>query len=149
MAMQDFFFSYWWLLFPLAFFLLSAWGGWLSYQRRKAELDVLKSYVSQGKDPPPEVARAMGGADPADPTHPYGPYGHPYYGGWWGYRRWRYGPFWEWRRAIVFGSISFGFWMASRYYPSHAFEIVAIITGVIAAASLAWALISSLFPPPK
>ena len=150
--MDYFFLHFWWLLFPLAFFIMSAWGGWLSYQRRKAELDVLKSYVQQGKDPPPEIAKAVGGG--GDPADPYG-YGHPYYGayGWRGWRRYRYGPYWEWRRVIVFGAISGGFWFASQYYsdrgPSHAFEIVAIITGIIAVASLLFAVLQTMMPPPK
>jgi hypothetical protein len=155
--MEDFFARYWWALIVFAVFLLGAWSNWLAYRRRKDELDLLKSYVQQGKEVPPEVSRAVGGgADPA--AGPYGnggPYGvppHPYYG-WWGWRRYRWGPYWEWRRVFIFGGLSIGFYFASQYAggdgQSHAFMIVSILTGVIAAASLLFALLQSLMPPPK
>ena len=57
--MNDFFSSYWWLLFPLGFFVFGAWDRWLSYQRSKDRLELLRSYTSQGKDPPPELIRAL------------------------------------------------------------------------------------------
>ena len=55
--MEDFFRSYWWLLFPLGFFVFGAWDRWLSYKRSQDRLDLLRSYTNQGKDPPPELLR--------------------------------------------------------------------------------------------
>ena len=126
-------------------------NSFMAYHRRKAELDVLKSYIQQGKDPPAELSKALGGGGAPDPAaDPYG-MGHPYYGpwGWWGWRRYRYGPYWEWRRVIVMGAISGGFYAAYDYDHEHAFLIVSIITGVIAAASLLFALLQTMMPPPK
>ncbi|HWE46763.1 MAG TPA: hypothetical protein VG407_12120 [Caulobacteraceae bacterium] len=151
--MKETFEQFWWLLFPAGFFLVILLSSFMSYQRRKAELDVLKSYIQQGKDPPPELTKALGGSGAPDPMAGPDAYGHPYYGpyGGWGWRRYRYGPYWEWRRAIVMGAVSGGFYMAYRYSDSgtgHAFLIVSIITGVVAAASLLFALVQSLMPPP-
>ena len=115
MTATQLFAAYWWLLFPLGAFIAMIFANFMAYQRRKAELDVLKSYIQQGKDPPPELSKALGGStqDPAA-GDPYGMYGHPYYG-WGGWRRYRYGPYGEWRRAISMGAISGGFYLASRY----------------------------------
>ena len=158
MSATQLFAAYWWLLFPAGAFVAMIFANFMAYQRRKAELDVLKSYIQQGKDPPPELSKALGGGASPGPDHPtgdpyapYGAYGHPYYG-WWGWRRYRYGPYWEWRRVIVMGAISAGFYMAylnSEGDTGHAFKIVSIITGVIAGASLLFALLQSMMPPPK
>ena len=150
--MKEIFEGYWWLLFPLGGFIVLLLSSFMSYMRRKAELDVLKSYVQQGKDPPPELSKALGGGGP-DPIagDPWDAYAHPYYGKAWK-RYYRYGPYGEWRRAITMGAISLGFYLAYRYSDvgaGHAFLIVSIITGVIAAASLVFALLQGLFPPPK
>jgi hypothetical protein len=153
MTATELFAAYWWLLFPLGAFIAMIFANFMAYQRRKAELDVLKSYIQQGKDPPPELSKALGGSSSQDapPNDPYGMYGHPYYG-WGGWRRYhRYGPYGEWRRAISMGAISGGFYLAYRYSSGdtgHAFLIVSIITGVIAAASLVFALLQTMMPPP-
>jgi uncharacterized membrane protein YeaQ/YmgE (transglycosylase-associated protein family) len=50
------------------------------------------------------------------------------------------------------GAISGGFYMAylnSSGDTGHAFKIVSIITGVIAGASLLFALLQTMMPPPK
>ena len=51
--MEDVFRSYWWLLFPIGFFVFGAWDRWLSYKRSQDRLDLLRAYTNQGKDPPP------------------------------------------------------------------------------------------------
>ncbi|WP_269516358.1 hypothetical protein [Brevundimonas subvibrioides] len=50
--MEDLFRSYWWLLFPFAGFLIAAWGNFLRYRRQKAVLDLIRSYVENGREPP-------------------------------------------------------------------------------------------------
>ena len=37
--MADIFRSYWWLLFPIGFFVFGAWDRWLSYQRSRDHLE--------------------------------------------------------------------------------------------------------------
>jgi hypothetical protein len=50
--MEDVFYRYWWLLFPLAWFVLSGWKSWLRHQRRRDELDLMRTYAAHGKTPP-------------------------------------------------------------------------------------------------
>ena len=57
--MADIFRSYWWLLFPIGFFVFGAWDRWLSYQRSRDHLELLKSYAAQGKEPPPELMQYL------------------------------------------------------------------------------------------
>jgi hypothetical protein len=150
--MTAIFFAYWWLLFPLAWFVSAAWQSWLSYQRRKQELDLLKSYVAQGKDPPPELTKAVSGEHTADPAAngPYGGYGP--YG--WRARRWGWGwsPYWGWQRAIVTGCIAGGLFYWANYgdAPSgayHGLMIAAVVLGIISVSSAFMALMMSLNPP--
>jgi hypothetical protein len=50
--MENLFYSFWWLLFPLAWVLLSAWRSWLRYQTHRDHLDVMRTYAARGKSPP-------------------------------------------------------------------------------------------------
>ncbi|WP_421791334.1 hypothetical protein [Hyphobacterium sp.] len=51
--------SYWWLLFPLAFFVAAGWNSFMRYQRVKAKTDVLKAYAQSGKEPPKDLIAAL------------------------------------------------------------------------------------------
>ena len=55
----DLFESYWWLLFPLAFFVIGGWNSFLSYQRTKAKVEVLKAYAQSGKEPPADLIASL------------------------------------------------------------------------------------------
>jgi hypothetical protein len=154
--MVQVFFAYWWLLFPLAWFVAGGWHSWLAYQRRKHELDIIKTYAAQGKDPPPEIAKAISGDAAVNPQaqpngNGYGPYG--YYGGWRG-RRWGWGwsPYWAWHRAIVCAAVAGGLYYWANYYnhDEHAtggVMIAVIVLGVIAVSSAVMALVQTLNPP--
>jgi hypothetical protein len=163
--MEDFFRSYWWLLFPIGAFVFGAWDRWLAYKRSRDHLDLLKHYAQQGKEPPPELVRgvgddmsgeAPGGYPPGGPGGPYGPYG-PYGYGWGGprymrrmYRNYyRYGPYWQWRSVFVTGAIAAGFWFASEWsdWPGTfaPFRLVAIILTIVCCGNLVFALIGSSF----
>ncbi|PZO38809.1 MAG: hypothetical protein DCE92_05335 [Alphaproteobacteria bacterium] len=50
--MYDLFSSFWWVLFPLAAFAFAGLGMFLRYKRQKAILDVIRSYVENGREPP-------------------------------------------------------------------------------------------------
>jgi hypothetical protein len=57
--------GYWWLLFPL---LSMVWGMidlWARHRRARYRLDLIKSYVDQGKEPPPELLQYL--QKPAEP----------------------------------------------------------------------------------
>jgi hypothetical protein len=51
-TMEDLFRSYWWLLFPLAWFVVGGWQSWLNYRRHRDTLDIIKTYADSGKDVP-------------------------------------------------------------------------------------------------
>ncbi|MEO1039444.1 MAG: hypothetical protein AAFX09_07845 [Pseudomonadota bacterium] len=47
--------SYWWLLFPLAFFIAAGWSSFMRYKRTQAKIELLKSYAASGQEPPKEL----------------------------------------------------------------------------------------------
>jgi hypothetical protein len=55
----DLFSSYWWLLFPLGFFVAQGWGSFMRYKRTKAKIELLKSYAASGKEPPAELMATL------------------------------------------------------------------------------------------
>lgn len=57
--MEDLFRGYWWLLFPLGWFVYAAWASWLNYRRQREALDVVRRYADQGKDAPPELMKVL------------------------------------------------------------------------------------------
>jgi hypothetical protein len=159
--MNDFWWGYWWLIFPVGWMIFRAWDRWLSYQRSRHALELMKQYAAQGKDPPPELVRQL--QDDA--------YGHDYYRGLWRHRYRRYPPptsaepahpadpvygrdwrdrrYSDWHSALVTGAVAGAFWIAAEfnYVPEAdgAFRLVAIILSCVAAALLALALFSSHF----
>ena len=146
--MNDFFSSYWWLLFPLGFFVFGAWDRWLSYRRSKDRLELLKTYTSQGKDPPPELFKALTEDDDIDDAVPPDRYSgrrpRRYYR-----RYWRNSPYWAWRTALVTGSVAAGFWLATEYADlpgiDWTFKLVAIIMSCVAVGNLISAVFLTTF----
>lgn len=140
--------AFWWLIFPIMGFAFGAFGMWMGYRTHRDRMDVIKTLAAQGKDPA-EVAKMMGGPGPA--ADPYwGGYPARGYWGWgWGGYWGRFGPYREWRRFIIFVCLAVGFGVASQYadFPGteHAFTVVAIIMGVLAAGSFCFAVLSSIF----
>jgi hypothetical protein len=49
--------DFWWLIFPVFGIFMAAWGMASSERRGRQVLDLIKSYVDQGKDPPPELLK--------------------------------------------------------------------------------------------
>jgi hypothetical protein len=158
-----FFSSYWWLLFPIGFFVFGAWDRWLAYKRSRDHLDLLRHYAQQGKEPPPELVRSVsgdmpGGPLPGEAPGAYPPGYPPGYGGYWAsprymrraYRRYyRWGPYWQWRSAFVTGAVAAGFWAASEWsdFPGtyEPFRLVAIIMTIVAIGNLVFAVMASTF----
>jgi len=146
--MEDFFSSYWWLLFPLGFFIFGAWDRWLAYKRSQDRLELLRSYTNQGKDPPPELMKVLQREEDEDEEAAiydrHGRHARRYYR-----RHWRYGPYWAWRSAIVTGAVAAGFWFASEYADipgvDWPFRLVAIIMTCVAAGNLVAAIFATTF----
>lgn len=148
--MHDYwFFGFWWLIFPIGGFLMVAWTSWLHYLRRKQELDLLHRYAEQGKEPPPEVAKAVGGG--ADPMNGYGyPYGVWAYGRPW--RWWRLSPVWQFNRAIVTGAVAGGLYYWANYvsddrHATGGVMIAVVVLAIISITSLLSALFMMMNPP--
>lgn len=59
MDFYDLFQSYWWLLFPLAFFIAGGWDSYMKFQRHKANLELLKTYAASGNEPPEHLVKAL------------------------------------------------------------------------------------------
>ncbi len=154
--MDDLFRSYWWLLFPVGFFVFGAWDRWLAYKRSRDHLDLLRTYTSQGKDPPPELLKAVrdqtldeDGDDAWGAPRDWGMgarYGRRYYRRYW---RHRYSPYWQWRTFFITGAVAAGFWFSAEYadFPGvdGPFRIVAIIMTFVAIGHGVAALFSSTF----
>lgn len=147
--MEHIFYSFWWLIFPVGFFIAAAFDRWLSYKKSQGRLEILKSYTSQGRDPPPELIKALSREeDEEDSAYaPYDRYGRR------ASRRYRfylrYGPYGAWRSAIVTGAVALGFWLASEYAEipgvDWPFRLVAIILTCVAAGNLVAAIFASTF----
>ncbi|MFI4934300.1 MAG: hypothetical protein ACHP7N_06750 [Caulobacterales bacterium] len=163
--MRWWFFSFWWLIFPIMGFAFGAFGMWMGYLRQRHMLELMKTYAAQGKDPA-EVAKLMSGASQPGAPPPYGPdgwggpgwggpgWGGPGYWGYWGWRRpwgyWgRWGPYRQWHRFVIFLCLAVGFGIASQfaYFPGteYAFTLVAIIMGVLAVGALILAILGTVF----
>lgn len=133
--MEDLFRSYWWLLFPLAWFIISGWQSWLNYRRHRDTLDIVRGYAQSGKDIPAGLLDKLNA--PAD------------YDEWTGeprsttreerrYYRRRYG-IGGWSRVVLFGSLAAGFGYASTtdmYEAGPAFLIVTFVMGALCLSSL-------------
>jgi amino acid permease len=53
--MEDMFRQFWWLIFPLSWFVFGAYQSWLSYRANRDTLDLIKAYAQSGREPPPEL----------------------------------------------------------------------------------------------
>jgi len=152
--MEHFFYSFWWLVFPLAFFVSGAWDSWLRYRRHKDRLDLLRVYTAQGKDPPPELIRALGSEldrdddeEDEDDLSAYGAYGRDgrraarrYYR-----HRVRNSPYHAWRTAIITGAVAAGFWIAAEYSGMEPFWFVAVILTCVSIGYVGLALLARVF----
>jgi hypothetical protein len=65
-AFSDLFSSYWWLLFPLFFFISAGWSSFMRYKRTQAKIDLLKSYAASGRDAPSELIAGLDDTDDDD-----------------------------------------------------------------------------------
>jgi hypothetical protein len=149
--MDDIFRSYWWLMFPLAFFVFGGFDRWLAYKRSRDHLDLLRSYTDQGRDPPPELLKTVREAlededDERDMNWGDGRRSRRRYRHYW---RHRYSPMWQWRTFFTTGAVAVGFWVAAEYadWPGvdGPFRLVAIILTCVAVGHGIAAIFSSTF----
>jgi hypothetical protein len=124
---EDIFRQFWWLIFPLSWFVFGAWQSWLSYRANRETLDLIKTYAAAGREPPPELLGKLNkrwhGDDDDRDERPR-------------YRRRRER---TWYQVVLFGLLSAGFAFAAFtniYGAGEAFTIVAFVLGALCAATL-------------
>lgn len=126
--MEDLFRSYWWLLFPLGWFIASGFTSWLNYRRQRDAIEIVKRYADCGREPPPELLKLLDRPIDSDvellgggPKDSSGRGGHVF-------------------SVVLFAALSAGFGYAAwadLYGAGQAFLIVSFVTGALALASLA------------
>lgn len=139
--MEDLFRSYWWLLFPLGFFIASAFDQWMKYRRHRDTLDLIKSYADQGRDPPAELMSRLNARDVADYDTDEDDDDRAVR------RRYRsrYRRERGWYQVVLFGVMAAGFGYAAAtdiYGAGEAFVIVTFVMGALCLASLVSVLTS-------
>jgi amino acid permease len=124
--MEDLFRSYWWLIFPMSWFVFGGYQSWLSYRANKDTLDLIKTYAQAGREPPPELLAKLN-------------------------KRWNEGDEFDerprrrerrqrtWSQVALFGCLCAGFSYASvtdLYEAGPAFIIVAFVMAALAVAAV-------------
>ena len=136
---------YWWLIFPLFWMIAAMAAQWSRHARANRALDIVKTYVDQGKEPPAELLAFL--------QCP----GRPDWEGGWRDRGWRYGPHRYWRRTFLFAALAavfagMAFWPDGELHYGHhgmfGMVFVAAILGALALANLASALFDRPSAPP-
>jgi hypothetical protein len=136
--MEQLFRDYWWLMFPLFWFIAGAWHSLVNLRRHRDNLDLIKSYVASGKEIPPSLLESINKPsldDDWDSETPRARRGRRYY------RR----GFGGWPNVALFGSLALGFGYAAWidiYGQGQAFTIVALIMGSMFLASLVATLVA-------
>ena len=122
--MEDLFRSYWWLLFPLSWFVFGGFTTFLNYRRQRETLRLLKAYADKGQEPPEALLKVLDRPIDEDGT--------------WG-RRCADNSGGGWFSVVLFGVMAAGFGYASytdMYGAGDAFLIVTFVLGALCLASL-------------
>jgi hypothetical protein len=123
MTMVELFQQFWWLLFPLSWFIFGGFNAMVNYYRQKNVLKIIKTYADRGEQPPEALLKIV--EQPIDDRHEYTQN-----------RRTDDGNGFS---VVLFGIMAVGFGYASwsnMYGAGDAFLIVAFVMGALAAASL-------------
>jgi hypothetical protein len=130
--MEDLFRSYWWLIFPLSWFVAEAYQRWLSYRANRDTLDLIKTYAQSGREPPPELLAKLhkpwGDGEERDDRYDRDER-----------RRYRRRGPRGWYHVVLFAALGAGFTYAAvtdLYGAGEAFVIVAFVMGALSLASV-------------
>lgn len=139
--MEDLFKAYWWLLFPLGWFIASGWQSLMNYRKHRDLLDLVKTYAQAGKEIPPALLDKLNGPQPAEPD--------------WTddtdrktrreQRRYYRRGYTGWSQVALFGTLAAGFAYAAQtdlYEAGPAFTIVAFVMAAVFVATLVGTLAS-------
>ena len=128
--MEDLFRSYWWLIFPIGWFVASGFSTLLNYHRQKDTLRLIQAYADKGQEPPAALLKVLERPIDADDD------------AWHTRRDGRPGDG-SWFSVVLFGVMAAGFGYASYtdiYGAGDAFLIVSFVLSALALASLVSAL---------
>ncbi|MBN8528100.1 MAG: hypothetical protein J0M36_02550 [Caulobacterales bacterium] len=130
--MEDLFREYWWLLFPLAWFVSSGVSSFLNYRRQRETLNLLRTYAEKGQEPPEALLKVLDRPIDSD-TEFFGDAQSRCSGRNEG----------NWFSVVLFGLMAAGFGYASytdMYGAGDAFLIVSFVLGALSVACLVSAL---------
>ena len=117
--MHDSWFRLWWLIFPLIGFAFAFWATWISHQRQKAVIDLLRTYASQGKDPPADLVKALHNGDE------------------------QHRPQRHWQNAVLFGALSAALGVMAYFEPGMRPRIGLVVAAIVLAALTVNALVTA------
>ena len=123
---EDIFRQFWWLIFPISWFIFGGFESWLSYRAHRETLDLIKTYAASGREPPPELLAKLNKRWRGERDEDERPR----------YRRRRER---TWYQVVLYGMLSAGFAFAAFtniYGAGEAFTIVAFVLGDLCAATL-------------
>lgn len=127
MTFEELFRGYWWLMFPVFGMFIALIGMLQAENRNRQVLKLIKSYLDQGKEPPPELLKMA--QERSDYEMDMGLPARRNDGSW---------------TFVVFlalaAGFSVGYWWVRDQEWSFAFLIVAVVMGVLAIGSLIIAL---------
>ncbi|MEZ5970326.1 MAG: hypothetical protein R3C31_00780 [Hyphomonadaceae bacterium] len=119
---EELFRDYWWLMFPIFGMGMGLWGMVSSERRSRDVMNVIRSYVEQGKEVPPELLR-MAQSDWEPALHaPRSPRNS---------NLWSFFTF-----AALSAGFTVGWWYIRGEQWSFAFLVVAVTMGVLALGAL-------------
>lgn len=128
MSFEEFFRDFWWLMFPAFGMMIAVLGMFQAENRSRQVMNLIKSYVDQGKEPPPELLKMA--QERSDYEMDVG-VPSPRNSGAWSF--------------VVFlalaAGFSVGYWWVRDQDWAFAFLIVAVTMGVLAVGSLVIAVI--------
>jgi hypothetical protein len=127
MSFEELFRDFWWLMFPIFGMGMGLWGMSSSERRSRDVMNVIKSYVDQGKEVPPELLRMAQSDWQAPPNQ-----GTPQQSTWWSFFTF----------AALAAGFTVGWWFVRAEMWSFAFLVVAVTMGVLALGALVIALTS-------
>lgn len=123
---EDIFRQFWWLIFPISWFIFGGFESWLSYRAHRETLDLIKTYAASGREPPPELLAKLDKRWRGEREEDERPR----------YRRRRER---TWYQVVLYGMLSAGFAFVAFtniYGAGEAFTIVAFVLGALCAATL-------------
>ncbi len=126
---MELFREFWWLIFPVLGMFYGLVGMLQQNRARSRAIDVIRAYAEQGKDPPPEVLKALTQNDPPASASAYS---GPLASAWWTF--------------LVFFALSAGFGIGYIQLAGDArwaFMLVTVVMGVLALGALVMAIVAT------